>query len=116
MNVVVVGGNAHSTPQLVANRRLPSEIRLRLVGRTARTLAAVARALKVVAPGIEVECYQNGELRRSLAGADVVLVQLRVGGIGPERGMKCFPIGTGHTGTRDLEPAALRQRGERGRS
>ena len=80
MIVVVVGGSAHSTPHLAATGNLPAAMQLRLVGRSSRRLAAVARAVRHIASSLQCATFSFDELEDALAGADAVIVQIRVGG------------------------------------
>ena len=98
MRVVVLGANSVSTPWLVrhlAGRRDTSPIRLVLVGRTPERLAAIARASRILAEGsavtIDTADWEN-DPRESLHGAEVVLIQVRVGGYSARRYDETFPL------------------------
>ncbi len=80
MIVALLGGSAHSTPHLAASGRLPAATELRLVGRSSRRLAAVARAIGHLAPDMPCSAFAFDDLAQALTGADVVVVQIRVGG------------------------------------
>jgi 6-phospho-beta-glucosidase len=78
--VALLGGSAHSTPHLAACGGLPPATQLRLVGRSSRRLAAVARAIRQLAPDVPCASFAFDDLPLALAGADVVVIQIRVGG------------------------------------
>lgn len=86
MIVTVLGGSACSTPWLVewlSQRHLETPITIRLAGCTPYRLAAVARACALLAEAspIQIEKFEAEEWKRALSSADVVLIQVRVGGL-----------------------------------
>jgi 6-phospho-beta-glucosidase len=100
MRLVVVGGSGSSTPELVdaledwpggIDRRPPMTVAL--VGRSAEKLEVVAaecRArVRLAGPPLEVETATDR--RRALEGADVVLDQVRVGGLAARVFDESFP-------------------------
>jgi 6-phospho-beta-glucosidase len=97
VNVTIVGGSAHSTPALFETEPALGAERFSfaLVGRDARRLAAVRRASMLVgaargqAP--QVAAYPFAALDAALEGADVVLVQIRVGGYAGRTWDETFP-------------------------
>src|SRR5947209_7557844 len=92
--LTVLGGSSVSTPGLVlALRELPLEegIDVVLHGRSEDKLAAVARACRVAAAGSEVGIESSTDLGRALEGADLILNQVRVGGLAARRFDEHFP-------------------------
>ena len=87
MKLVVVGGSAHSTPNLFAYaplREAADEFEIVLAGRSEKRLAAVARAIRSIgdAHPLRVACERiDAESGMpALRGADIVLCQARYGG------------------------------------
>jgi 6-phospho-beta-glucosidase len=100
MRLTVVGGSGASTPELIdalaawpggPNRRPGLEVVLQ--GRSAEKLALVAdacrRRLPPATEGIRI--LSETDLDRALDGADVILVQVRVGGLDARRFDETFP-------------------------
>ncbi len=113
MKVVIIGGSAQSTPQLVDApefRSLAGELELVLVGRNARDLAAVARAMaRLARPARLAPRVRDArtELAAALAGADVVLLQARYGGYAARAFDEAFPLRYGIPGDEGLGPGGL---------
>jgi 6-phospho-beta-glucosidase len=102
--VVVLGGSSVATPGLaLALRGLAAERRLTLVlhGRSPEKLGAAARAARIALRG-EAPVEHETELARALEGADVVLNQVRVGGLEGRRDDESFPRELGLVGEETL--------------
>jgi Alpha-galactosidases/6-phospho-beta-glucosidases, family 4 of glycosyl hydrolases len=112
MKVVILGGSAQSTPALFAYlsgmKDLPA-IHISLLGRNKSNLAAVARAAKLLDAPISVDYseIQPPELDAALDGADVVLLQIRVGGYEGRDFDERFPLKYGVCGDEGLGPGGL---------
>ncbi|MDX6543728.1 MAG: 6-phospho-beta-glucosidase [Gaiellaceae bacterium] len=88
--LVVLGGSSVSTPGLaLALRALPEDARFDLVlhGRSQEKLDAVGRACEAVLGPVE----RHSDLAAALRGADLVLNQVRVGGLEARRFDETFP-------------------------
>jgi 6-phospho-beta-glucosidase len=114
MTIAVLGAGSISTPHLVrylAQREGLVPTTIVLAGRTARRLAAVARAARILAEGssvkIESVLAAGGDWRPCLAGADIVLVQVRVGGYDARRYDETFPLDFDLCGDEGLGPGGL---------
>jgi 6-phospho-beta-glucosidase len=114
MKLVVVGGSAHSTPNLFAHdslRVMADRIELVLIGRSSERLAAVARAIRVVTQPktihITCETLAAGYDARALHGADVVLCQARYGGYEARASDETFPLKYGLCGDEGLGVGGL---------
>ena len=116
MRLVVVGGSGSSTPELVdalnawpggADRRPP--LAVALVGRSQDKVELVAdecRArLAPAGPPVTVEAATD--LRRALDGADVVLNQVRVGGLAARAFDESFPQAFGVAGEETIGPGGF---------
>jgi alpha-galactosidase/6-phospho-beta-glucosidase family protein len=84
--IAVLGGSSASSPQLAAalsDWACPAgeRIELVLVGRSAGKLAAVAAACRGVVEQAAVTVDVATEVPAGLAGADIVINQVRVGGL-----------------------------------
>jgi len=100
MRLVVVGGSGSSTPELVdaledwpggVDRRPPMMVAL--VGRSTEKLEVVAAECRarVRLPGPPLDIETATDRRRALEGADVVLDQVRVGGLAARVFDESFP-------------------------
>lgn len=112
MIVTVLGGSACSTPWLVewlSQQRLETPLKIRLAGRTPYRLAAVARACSLLAQGspVRIEKFETDEWGIALSGADVVLIQVRVGGLEARHFDETFPQAYGVPGDEGLGPGGL---------
>ena len=112
MIVTVLGGSACSTPWLVewlGQQRLEANITIRLAGRTLYRLAAVARACSLLAEGslVRIERFEAREWESALSGADLVLIQVRVGGLEARHFDEMFPQPYGIPGDEGLGPGGL---------
>jgi len=107
MVLTVLEGSAHSTPILIDS--LAREcIGSRVTGRDRHRLAAVTRASLLLSRGsLEIEAFAKGEWRSALAGSDVVLVQIRVGGYEGRQFDESFPLPFGIPGDEGLGPGGL---------
>src|ERR1051325_9460498 len=114
MKVVTLGGSAQSTPALFAYlsgvKDLPP-IHISLLGRNKTNLASVVRAAKLLINatpiGVDYSGIQPRELDAALDGADVVLLQVRVGGYAGRDFDETFPLKYGVCGDEGLGPGGL---------
>lgn len=96
MIVTVLGGSAHSTPVLAdaLMRAVTRPIILRLAGRRQERLDAVVRAARVLCAEstVTIEEYGLENWPEAIAGSDIVLIQIRVGGYEGRAFDERFPI------------------------
>ena len=109
MKLVIVGGSAHSTPNLFAHdslRAVTDCLEVVLVGRSSDRLAAVARAIRLITgPNpVRVTCEPlTSEFDTpAFRGADVVLCQARYGGYEARAADETFPLKYGLCGDEGL--------------
>jgi 6-phospho-beta-glucosidase len=114
MRVVVLGANSISTPCLVRDLARHKDLRplhLTLAGRSGEHLAAIGRASAILAAGssLRVETAQvaSGCPTDALDGADLVLVQVRVGGYAARQYDETFPLEFDLVGDEGLGPGGL---------
>ena len=114
MKVVIIGGSAQSTPALfeyLAGAALPCALQVILAGRDKNRLESVARAAKLLSSGADINIshtrIQSAEFARALEGADVVLLQIRVGGYRGRAYDETFPLQYGICGDEGLGPGGL---------
>jgi 6-phospho-beta-glucosidase len=114
MKLVVVGGSAHSTPNLFAHgplRAMADSLEVVLVGRSSERLDAVARAIKLVtnpeAIHLTCETLAAGCDTPALRGADVVLCQARYGGYEARASDETFPLKYGLCGDEGIGVGGL---------
>ncbi len=112
MIVTVLGGSAPSTPQLVdwlAKQQLGVPMTIRLTARDPGRLAAVTRASRVLAQesDLTVQDFSKGKWDEALEGADVVLIQVRTGGLAWRQLDETFPLKFGIPGDEGLGPGGL---------
>jgi len=114
MKVAVLGGSSAGTPELFRCLGSISELpplEIWLVGRCSEHLLAVSRAARLLlgdAPVVLHSCsFAPHELRAALDGADVVLVQIRVGGHDGRHFDETFPVIYGLCGDEGLGPGGL---------
>jgi 6-phospho-beta-glucosidase len=111
MQLTVLGGASMSTPHLYAAlaSEVPAVDSVRLLGRRAERLKAVARACGVVAgnDGPTIDCVVEQSDGACLSGSDVVLVQFRVGGFAARADDESFPLAFGVVGDEGLGPSGL---------
>jgi len=116
MRLVVVGGSGASTPELIdalaawpggPDRRPSLEVVLQ--GRSAEKLALVAAACRRrLPPGTDdIVVSSETDLDRALNGADVVLVQVRVGGLDARIFDENFPRAFGIPGEETQGPGGF---------
>ena len=113
MNVAILGATSQSTPGLfrsLANSvRLP-EITFRLCARDGGRLAGVVRAAGILTDGqAQLESYDFSDtgLAAALDGADVVLIQIRFGGLDGREYDEGFPLAFGACGDEGLGAGGL---------
>jgi 6-phospho-beta-glucosidase len=114
MKLAIVGGSAHSTPNLFACdpiRALEDNLDVVLIGRSMGRLNAVARAIAMLAAPAEFRITaaaveQGGDVP-SLRGADVVLCQARYGGYEARESDETFPHKFGLCGDEGLGVGGL---------
>lgn len=84
-------------------------LRVTLAARSGGRREAVARAIRVVAPGTRTTCVglAGPDFERSLAEADVIVVQIRVGGYAARLYDETFPLAFGVCGDEGLGPGGL---------
>jgi 6-phospho-beta-glucosidase len=114
MKVVIIGGSAHSTPNLFAHaplRAAADDLEIVLVGRSGDRLAAVARAIESLSDSVRwhVACEDigSGSGIRALRGADIVLCQARYGGYEARSSDETFPLRYGMCGDEGLGVGGL---------
>lgn len=109
MKLVIVGGSAHSTPNLFAHaplREAADDFEIVLAGRSEKRLAAVARAIRTIgnAHPLRVACERIDAESDvpALRGADIVLFQARYGGYEARSSDETFPLKYGMCGDEGL--------------
>jgi 6-phospho-beta-glucosidase len=114
MKVVIIGGSAQSTPALfeyLAGAAQPCALQVTLIGRDETRLAAVARASRLLSDNapidIDYAAIKDPEFGRALEGADVVILQLRVGGYASRAYDETFPLRYEVCGDEGLGPGGL---------
>jgi 6-phospho-beta-glucosidase len=113
MRTVIVGGSSQSTPALFDTEFTLGAPRFGfdLIGRSTQRLAAVKRAIDIVGAqhGVSIDCRAvAAEMSEAaITGADVVLIQLRVGGYAARAGDETFPHRYGVCGDEGLGPGGL---------
>jgi len=116
VRLVVIGGSGSSTPELIdalnawpggLDRRPP--LTVVLVGRSAEKLHVVAAECRarVRLPGPPITVEAQTDRRRALAGADVVLNQVRVGGLAARAFDESFPLAFGIPGEETTGPGGF---------
>lgn len=114
MKLVIVGGSAHSTPNLFAHaplREAADDLEIVLAGRSEERLAAVARAIRSTgdAHPLHVACERIDAASgmHALRGADIVLCQARYGGYEARSNDETFPLRYGMCGDEGLGVGGL---------
>ena len=114
MNVVVLGGTAHSTPALwsyLVNEARLEGLDVKLVGRDPHRLAAVTRACRLLgssdANRLRSAVASNGFPAEIFRQANVVLIQIRNGGYAARAFDETFPLAYGVVGDEGLGPGGL---------
>jgi 6-phospho-beta-glucosidase len=115
--LAVLGGSAVSTVQLIdaiadwpgGSARRPHNFELVLHGRSTDRLTAVSAAcrMRAAAAGIPVVVRPEHSLVAALDGADVVLNQIRVGGLAARAVDESFPHAHGLPGEETMGPGGL---------
>lgn len=119
MRLVVLGGSAAATPELIdalsawpggPDRRPPLEVVL--VGRSTAKLELVAhecrrRAGDLGPAGPPIEIHAGTDRRSALDGADVVVSQVRIGGLAARAFDETFPRGYGLPGEETMGPGGF---------
>jgi 6-phospho-beta-glucosidase len=116
MRLTIIGGSGASTPELMdavvawpgsEERRPPFDIVLQ--GRSAEKLALVAEACEARLGGSarEVRILAEPSLDRALRGADIVLIQARVGGLDARIHDETFPRAFGLPGEETMGPGGF---------
>lgn len=114
MKLVILGGSSSSTPALFRSLRLASALppmEMWLVGRSREHLDGVLRVSRMILDGAPVTIHSSSfakrELSVALANADVVLVQVRLGGYEGRHFDETFPLAYGICGDEGLGPGGL---------
>jgi 6-phospho-beta-glucosidase len=111
VKVVVLGGSSVATPELVrAVRQLErtQPMDLVLVSRTAVKLEKVARVARSLAAGDRLlQILQTTDVDAALIGADIVIVQVRVGGLEARSFDESFPHEFGLPGEETVGPGGF---------
>jgi 6-phospho-beta-glucosidase len=116
MRLTVLGGSGASTPELMdaigdwpggAERRPPLEVVLH--GRSADKLELVASACRSRLPASagEVTVSTSTDIDQALEGADIVLIQVRVGGLDARIFDETFPRAFGLPGEETMGPGGF---------
>jgi 6-phospho-beta-glucosidase len=113
MKVVIIGGSAQSTPALfeyLAEAQIGT-LQATLIGRDVNRLAAVARASRLLSGNAPITigyaAIDGLEFLRALEGADVVILQARVGGYAGRAYDETFPLRYEVCGDEGLGPGGL---------
>jgi len=114
MKIVILGGSAQSTPALFAylsGMKVLPAVHITLVGRDKTKLASVVRSAKLLLNHAPISVDDSGvelkELDAALDGADVVLLQIRVGGYAGRDFDETFPLKYDVCGDEGLGPGGL---------
>ncbi|HEY7980434.1 MAG TPA: hypothetical protein VID19_03035 [Candidatus Eremiobacteraceae bacterium] len=114
MKLVIIGGSAHSTPNLFAHaplREAADDLEIVLAGRSEERLAAVARAIRSIddAHPLHVSCERIDAASGMPAfrGADIILCQARYGGYEARSSDETFPLKYGMCGDEGLGAGGL---------
>lgn len=116
MRLVILGGSASSTPELFDAlsawpggwERRPN-LTVVLVGRDEAKLELVARGCRArpIGPGAPVAVEIETNRRRALEGADVILNQVRIGGLAARAFDESFPRDFGLPGEETMGPGGF---------
>lgn len=109
IKIAVLGGSSVGTPELVnALRRLGAPrrpIELVLHGRTPNKLEPVTKAAQILAQDCEwLRVHSTTVLEEAAAGAEIILNQVRVGGLAARKFDETFPIQFGIPGEETVGP------------
>jgi 6-phospho-beta-glucosidase len=109
VRVVILGGSSVGTPALIPALQRhgtpPRPLELVLHGRSRDKLAPVAHVAQIMARGCDwLSVRAETDLERALAGADIVLNQIRVGGLRARAFDETFPQQFGIPGEETVGP------------
>ncbi|HEY3676453.1 MAG TPA: hypothetical protein VGK84_10730 [Candidatus Tumulicola sp.] len=109
MKVVIIGGSAPSTANLLIDSRFGADsgVRFVLFGRNADRLQAVRRAAVLLAPSLGGGVETTTDLDEALEGAALSIIQIRVGGFAARIHDESFPLTAGVPGDEGLGPGGL---------
>jgi 6-phospho-beta-glucosidase len=107
--VVILGGSAPSTPNLLIDSRFGADsgVRFVLFGRSTDRLEAVRRAAVLLAPSLSGAIETTTDIDAALEGATLVVIQIRVGGFAARIHDESFPLAVGVPGDEGLGPGGL---------
>jgi 6-phospho-beta-glucosidase len=114
MKIVLIGGSSPSTPTLIdwlaAYRPLPP-LEIILLSRSETSLEPVARAARLLVGDrpISISVIPTTDYRwaESLDNADIIVLQLRIGGYEARQQDESFPLEVGICGDQELGPGGL---------
>jgi 6-phospho-beta-glucosidase len=106
--IAVVGGSGAATPELAASLHDAGieDIELRLIGRSPNRLATVRAASQSLA-GSGIRVTADTDRARGLSGANVIVNQVRVGGLRARAFDESFPLEFGIPGEETLGPGGF---------
>src|SRR6516165_1546880 len=110
MTATILGASSQSTPalfQFLDGRPLAYEIHFRLVARTTARLQAIVRAINHAGSrrfSIQCHDFSQSSLECAVKGAEVVLIQVRYGGLAGREFDENFPLMFGVCGDEGLGP------------
>lgn len=109
MRVAIIGGSGFSTPHLLIDARIVAsrDVSFTLYGRSIDHLFAVQRAAFTLAPALASRISLSTNLVTAVTGADVVIVQVRVGGLATREHDELFPLPYGIPGDEGLGPGGF---------
>ena len=108
MKVAIIGASSQSTPalfQALAGSPLLDQMDFALAARDQQRLESVARAITMLSAA-RFECHDSAS-SNALTGADVVLLQIRYGGLEGREYDEAFPLDFGICGDEGLGPGGL---------
>ncbi|MCU0495335.1 MAG: hypothetical protein MUD01_27415 [Chloroflexaceae bacterium] len=112
--IAVIGGSSSSTPELVATliegaASLPERLTLALAGRNAQRLELVANLARrmLASAGLPWAVETATEAARAISGSNLVLNQVRVGGMAARDYDESFPLAHGLPGDETAGPGGL---------
>jgi 6-phospho-beta-glucosidase len=111
--VAILGATSQSTPALFrALRDSPAapQLSFALAARSRARLEAIARAIRIIGDGrfsLTAHDFSESALEDALAGADVVVIQIRYGGLRGREFDECFPLEFGLCGDEGLGPGGF---------
>jgi len=113
MRIVIIGGSAFSTPNLLTfldSKKSSGKMEVVLAGRSRERIEAVSRASHLLIRRqleIRTELAQANNWRKILDGTDIVLIQIRVGGFEGRLFDETFPNKYGLCGDEGLGAGGL---------